>query len=143
LIGFDTNILLYAIDSRAGPKHATAALALGRALASAQALIPLQALGEFFHVATRKLGLAKPEARSFIAGWRATARIEPYGEPDLDLAMTASEQHGLAFWDALIWSVCERTGASWLVSEDFQHGRRLGRVTFVDPFDPAQVRLLD
>ena len=56
--------------------------------------------------------------------------------------MDARAAHGLPFWDALIWAVAERAGAASLVSEDFQPGRRLGRVNIVDPFDPANAARL-
>jgi predicted nucleic acid-binding protein len=51
--------------------------------------------------------------------------------------MRANLEHGLPVWDALIWAVCDRAGVEVLASEDFQNGRRLGRVTFLNPFDPA------
>jgi prevent-host-death family protein len=96
--------------------------------------------------AASAIGLPRPcsraTARRFVAGWRATTRVEPYDAADLGAAMQASEDHGLAFWDALIWAVAEWAGAAFLITEDLQPGRRLGRVTFVDPFDPASRALL-
>jgi predicted nucleic acid-binding protein len=50
--------------------------------------------------------------------------------------------HHLAFWDALIWAVYERAGVDILATEDFQGGRKLGHVRFVDPFVPANAPLL-
>jgi hypothetical protein len=38
--------------------------------------------------------------------------------------------------------VCERAGVSILASEGFQDGRRLGRVTILDPFNPNNARAL-
>jgi predicted nucleic acid-binding protein len=139
---FDSNILIYAIDSRGDARHRVAASALARAIRDRAAVVPLQALGEFYHVTTRKLGLARATARRFVDGWARTTRVEPYGEDDLGAAMRACEDHGLSFWDALIWAVAERTGAAFLVTEDLQPGRRLGRVTFIDPFDPANRAML-
>ena len=105
-------------------------------------MLPLQALGEFYHVTTRKFRLDRRLVRTFIDGWRRTARVEPYGEADFGQAMNCSETHGLTFWDAMIWAVSERVGASLLVTEDLQPGRRLGGVTFVNPFDRTNDRLL-
>ena len=60
----------------------------------------------------------------------------------LEAALRVVGEHDLPFWDALIWAVCERVGVDTLVTEDFQNGRRLGRVTFLDPFEPTNaVRL--
>jgi predicted nucleic acid-binding protein len=38
--------------------------------------------------------------------------------------------------------VCDRNGANILASEDFQDGRPLGRVTFLNPFNPANTARL-
>lgn len=134
---FDSNILIYASDSSQSERHRLATAAIGSAVVRGAALIPLQALGEFYYVRTRKLRRSREETRAFIDAWRRTARIEPYAEADLLPAMAASEAHGLSFWDAMIWAVSERAGASLLVSEDMQAGRRLGSVTLVNPFEPA------
>ncbi len=40
----------------------------------------------------------------------------------------------LSFWDALIVAAAERRGCQWLLSEDFQAGRKIGPVTVVNPF---------
>ena len=77
-----------------------------------------------------------------MAAWSATAELEGYTFEDIEAAMHAHAEHGLPFWDALLWAVCARAGVTLLASEDFQNGRTLGRVTFLNPFDPANaVRL--
>ena len=50
---------------------------------------------------------------------------------------------GLSFWDAMLWATARRAGCSVLLSEDFQDGRRLDGVLFVDPFAPENQRLVD
>lgn len=142
IISFDSNILIYASDRSQGERHRLATATLGEAIRRGSALIPLQVLGEFYHVRTRKLRRTGAETRTFIEGWRRTARIQPYDEADIEAAMSCTEAHGLSFWDAMIWAVSERAGAALLVTEDLQPGRRLGRVTFVNPFDPANRSLL-
>ena len=142
IVSFHSKILICAIDSRDGERHEIAAAVLGHAIASGMALLPLQALAEFYRLTTRKYGIDRPTARAFVEGWRHTARVEPYGEADIEAAMNACEAHGLSFWDAMIWAVSERVGASLLVTEDMQPGRRLGNVTLVNPFDPASRPLL-
>ncbi len=137
IVSFDSNVLIYAIDNRGGERHSVAASVLGHAIANGTALLPLQALGEFYHVTTRKFRIERGTARSFIDAWLRTARVEAYGEADIAAAMEASATHGLGFWDAMIWAVSERIGASVLVTEDMQHGRRLGGVTLMSPFAPA------
>ena len=36
--------------------------------------------------------------------------------------------------DAMLWSVADDADCSILLTEDLQHGRRLGNVTFINPF---------
>lgn len=62
---------------------------------------------------------------------------------DVRLALQAHRDHGLSIWDAMIWAVSRRAGASLLLSEDFQDGRVLKGVRFVNPFNPANTALID
>ena len=48
--------------------------------------------------------------------------------------MGAVRDHGLSFWDAMIWAVAKEAGATVLLTEDLQTGRELGGVTFLSPF---------
>jgi predicted nucleic acid-binding protein len=48
----------------------------------------------------------------------------------------------MSFWDALLWATADRIGVRHLLTEDFQDGRMLGGVTFVNPFNGANARLL-
>jgi predicted nucleic acid-binding protein len=54
-----------------------------------------------------------------------------------------TDEARLSYWDSLILAAAERAGCNWLLSEDFQPGRRLGDVTVVSPFgaDPAEFDL--
>jgi predicted nucleic acid-binding protein len=142
MIGIDTNILIYAVDNRAGQRHHAAGRLLRHALRQQTLFLPVQVLGEFCNAATRKLGQPADAIEPFLSSWTALARIEPYRAEDLGHALHAHAEHGLPFWDALIWAVCARAGVPVLASEDFQNGRTLGRVTFLDPFDPANATRL-
>jgi predicted nucleic acid-binding protein len=57
--------------------------------------------------------------------------------------MDAVERHGLSFWDAMLWATANRAGRRVLLSQDFQDGRRLDGVLFVDPFAAANRKLVD
>ena len=64
-------------------------------------------------------------------------------ESDLAVAVRAVEHHGLSFWDAMLWATAQRAGCRMLFSEDLQDGHRLGDVLFVNPFDPANRKLVN
>jgi predicted nucleic acid-binding protein len=142
MMAIDTNILVYASDAGAGDRHFVAKAVLKQAIARGTLILPIQVLGEFCHVAVRKVGHDMQKVEEFVLAWSAVAQVEGYGLADVRAALRARAEHALAFWDALIWAVCERIGAGILVSEDFQDGRRLGCVTFLNPFNPANASLL-
>lgn len=103
----------------------------------------LQTLGEFFAVVTRKGQLDAAAAAALIDGWRAVFPVHAAEEQALDDAIGAVRQHGLSFWDAMLWATAQQAGCGMLVTEDMQDGRKLGRVTFVDPFNAKNAALLD
>lgn len=142
MIAVDTNVLVYATDLGAEEKYRVAKALLAATMSAGILLLPLQVLGEFTHVAVRKAKHAPSTAEQFVLGWSAVAQVEAYRLDDVRSALRARVEHGLPFWDALIWAVCERCGVEALASEDFQDGRRLGRVTILDPFNPANAARL-
>jgi predicted nucleic acid-binding protein len=139
---FDTNVFGYAIDATAGRRHDTALDLVERALRSGETVLILQTLAEFYTMSTRKLETSPDDARSFLAGLRAALPVYAATDPDLDQAMRCSQRHGMSFWDAMLWATADRIGVRYLLSEDFQDGRVLGGVTFVDPFRDRNERLL-
>jgi predicted nucleic acid-binding protein len=48
----------------------------------------------------------------------------------------------MSFWDALLWATADRIGVRYLLTEDYQDGRTLGGVTFVDPFKDENEQFL-
>jgi predicted nucleic acid-binding protein len=133
-ICFDTNVLAYAIDASAGRRHAQAVEIVRTVTKSLDAVLILQTAAEFYAVATRKLDTTPEDARSFLERLRAVLPVHAAAAPDLERATTAAEHHGISFWDALLWATADRVGVRYLLTEDFQDGRTLGGVTFVDPF---------
>ena len=133
LVTLDTNILIYAIDRDAGPKHPVALQAMGEA-ARQNGILTLQALGEFFHATTRKGILAQEEAVDYINDWRAVFSVVAAGETALLEAMEAVREHGFSFWDAMLWATARQAGCAVILSENMQHGRKVGGVEIVNPF---------
>jgi predicted nucleic acid-binding protein len=142
VIAVDTNILVYAADAGAGDRHQEAKGLLKHVIARGALMLPLQVLGEFCHTALKKLLFEAEQVERFVIAWGAVAQVEGYGLADVRAALRAHADHGLPFWDGLIWAVCERHNVELLLSEDFQDGRRLGGVTFLDPFNPANAARL-
>ena len=140
-VSFDTNILVYAADSGAGEKHARAVDFTRRAVAG-DCILSLQSLAEFYYAVTRK-GLMTPEAAAgLIDEWRAVFPVCSASGDDLAEAITAVRRHRLSFWDAMLWAAAREAGCRMLLSEDFQDGRDIGGVRFVNPFITANDDLL-
>src|SRR5262245_24451144 len=142
MLGIDANVLVYAADSGEGVKHVRCREILAAAMTTGRVLIPAQALAEFVWVRTRKQRRPMAEALEFVDAWRELSQVAGYGDRDVSAAAETAQRHGMAFWDALIWAVCDRMGATVLVTEDFQDGRRLGAVKFLSPFNPVNAAQL-
>ncbi len=143
ILTIDTNILIYAIDLDAGEKHERAR-ALMSAVARADGALTLQALGEFFHATTRKKLLSAEKAERYINDWQVVFPIVAADETALIMAIGATREHVLFFWDALLWATARLAGCTVIVSEDMQHGRDLGGVEVIDPFsEPGGSKLAE
>jgi predicted nucleic acid-binding protein len=140
-LAFDTNLLVYAVDPSEGDRHVTASLLIERALHKRRGVLILQTLAEFHSVTTGQLKVRPEDMLRFVDRLRAVLAVHAADERDFDRA-TRADRHGLSFWDALLWATADRIGARYLLSEDFQDGRVLGGVTFVDPFKADNERLL-
>jgi predicted nucleic acid-binding protein len=129
----DSNLLLYCVDPADHDKRARATDWLDQLWASGTGRLSWQVLHEFYWNAVRKMGMAAADAREMVedlSQWRPV-------DTSLGLVQEAwywMDSAQLAYWDALIVAAAQRSGALYLLSEDFQHGRILGPVTVLDPF---------
>ena len=64
----DTNVVVYAYDSSAGAKQATAQQVLREAAASGEDVISVQVLGEFFQVTAKLSGCVRVLSEDLSAG---------------------------------------------------------------------------
>lgn len=131
----DTNVLVYAHDTDAGDRHATAKALLAELWESRSGSLSTQVLQEFYAVVTRKFKPPMPpgKARGIVAAYGEWCDIST--EPQLIIAASRlEEEHTLSFWDALIIQAAINVGADRLLSEDLQEGRRFGPLTIENPF---------
>lgn len=138
----DSNILIYAADRQAGERR-RAAIELLRRAVRADCVLTLQCLGEFFHVATRKLKLAAREVEPFIGDWRSAFAVHAADEQCLVAAIAVVERHGVQFWDAMLWATARQAGCRLLLSEDLHDGHTIDGVKCVNPFAVKNAPLLD
>jgi predicted nucleic acid-binding protein len=129
----DTNVLVYAEDPRDPDRRSTARAVVRDLWDSGSGALSTQVLQEFYAVATRKLGLTPARARRIVAEYD----VWPVVETTPQLIVSASllqEAHGVAFWDALIVEAALLAGATELLTEDLQAGRRFAELTVRNPF---------
>ena len=131
----DTNILAYAHDRSETARQPVARALLEELWRDRAGVLSTQILQEFYVVATRKFDPPMPRgaARELVVVYAAW----PVVRVDVPLILAASELeelHTLSFWDALVVEAARRAGATRLVTEDLQPGRRIGGVTVENPF---------
>jgi predicted nucleic acid-binding protein len=140
-VALDTNILAYAEGVNGAPKKKSA-LAIIEKLPPESTFLPVQVLGELFHVLVRKAGRPSERAQAAILSWQdAFPLIET--SPAIMLAATdLAVQHRLSIWDAVIFSASVAAGCRLLLSEDMQAGFTWSGVTVANPFASAKHELL-
>jgi predicted nucleic acid-binding protein len=141
-IALDTNVLAYA-EGINGATRKASALALIDQLPPDSTFLPVQTLGELFHVLVRKAGRSPSAARAAILNWGdAFPLIETTG-PVLLSAADLSTDHQFSIWDAVILSAAADAGCRLLLSEDMQDGFTWSGVTIANPFSSRRHPLLD
>jgi predicted nucleic acid-binding protein len=131
----DTNILVYAYDRSAGPKHAIAAQFMSDCWENENGCLSIQVLQEFYVNVTYKLPtpLDHQTARQIVADL-AQWRLQTPEVGDLLQAIDYQQSFQLSFWDAMIVQSATRLGCRALISEDLSDGQLYGDVKVINPF---------
>ncbi len=131
----DANILVYALDSSAGPKQVAAAQLLERLWTSDTGQLSVQVLQEFYVTVTRKLPRALPvaEAEDRIREWSTWEVFAPTAN-DLLAAIAVSKKAKVSFWDAMILHAAAESGCDVCWSEDLNDGQAWRGVRIRNPF---------
>lgn len=130
----DTNVLIYAHDIDAGPRHEVAKNILRELWSERAGLLSTQVLQEFYVNVTRKIAspLSKLSARAVVNSY-ATWCIET-GLADISAAFQIEDESQIGFWDALVIASAARAGAVRLLSEDLNSGQTIMGVLIKNPF---------
>ena len=129
----DTNVLIYTDDHDAPEKQRRAIEVYERVRRGRSGVISTQVLQEYFVAATRKLGVEAAVARRKVELFARldVVRIDPNA---ILAAIDFQRLHQVSFWDALIVQAALASACTALLSEDMQHGRRIGGLEIVNPF---------
>jgi predicted nucleic acid-binding protein len=130
---FDTNVLVYADDRRAGTKQTRAIDLVEEHRRDGTGVVSLQVLQEYFVTVTRKLNVDSPLARRKVEILSEFDVVVP-DVADILAAIDLHRLHGFSFWDALVLRAATQAGCSVLLTEDFQDGREINGIQVVNPF---------
>ncbi len=131
----DTNVLVYAHDRSAGPKHQRARQLLTELWAAGTGCLSIQVLQEFYVTITAKVRrpLDAESARQRVEDLSAWLVHSPAPE-DVVEAIRLQQTSRLSFWDAMIVVSARRLGCQALWSEDLNPGQTVAGVTVRNPF---------
>jgi predicted nucleic acid-binding protein len=132
----DTNVLVYIYADSDLRKQAIADVVANTLIGSAQAVVSTQVLAEFFHTATRKIGIAPRIVRERLAQYAVLCGVLIITADVLTIAARAVIEHQLSFWDALLWATALVNHVPYILSEDFQDGIKIEGVRILNPFTP-------
>jgi predicted nucleic acid-binding protein len=125
---FDTNVLLYLVsDDTAKANRAEELLVDG-------GVISVQVVNEFASVATRRYGVEIAKIREILSAIRTVCSVKPLEVETHELGLELAERYRYSIYDSMIVAAALRAGCSTLISEDFQNGQKIDRLTIVNPF---------
>lgn len=132
----DTNLFVYTFDAKAPAKAKTAALLIRRAADTGEGIISYQVVQEFFSVAFRRfpqpMSIAEAE-QYLITVLRPLLAV--HSSPAIYLeALRISEKYRTSWYDSLIVAAAIEGHCERLLSEDFQHGRKMDGIQIENPF---------
>lgn len=131
----DTNVLVYAHDTTSMAKHDIARDLVADLWETGTGLLSTQVLQELYVTVTRKIPRPLDNAAA-LRVLRALGEWELH-QVSIETITSGAELanlHKLSFWDGLIVAAALASDARYLVTEDLQHGFRLGELEVVNPF---------
>jgi predicted nucleic acid-binding protein len=131
----DTNVFVYLYDSDQPDKQARARALVERFGLSDTIVISTQVLQEFYVNVTRKFAKQLSDEQILLAT-RTLGRLRVV-EVSVEMIFSAidlARQFRFSFWDSLILQTALESQCKLLLTEDLQHGQRIGSLTIENPF---------
>ncbi len=131
----DTNILVYAHDTKDAKKSEIAGQLIFDGLLNGNCAISGQVLSEFFVTITKKVEnpLSPLVAKNEIDLLKSLEIVEI----NLQLVLSAIDihvKHNISYWDSLIIASAQKSKCSYLYSEDLNHNQKYDNVKICNPF---------
>jgi predicted nucleic acid-binding protein len=133
----ETNIVVYAYDLDDPKKHKIAQALIEELSDQDRLVLSTQVFNEFCSAMMspkRKTRMSPDQLAVILLELAATGEVVSIGPALTFRALNAMPCHGVSFWDALIWSAAVENNVALIYTEDFQDGRVVEGVRFVNPF---------
>lgn len=131
----DTNILIYSVDRRVAWKQDVALDIIKRARLL-DCWLTLQAVSEFYSVATRKRFVDMQRAAELAGAWLSIFPTASAVLGTVRKALPTAAAGRLSYWDALLVATAAEAGCAAILSEDMGDGMRIEGVEIINPFTP-------
>ena len=129
----DTNVFVYAADSKNPAKRAVARKLITTAVSLGECRINVQVLNEFTSVAHRKLGLTTDEIKAYLELFRALP-VLPVSVDVTEKGLDVMNRYEIQFYDALLLVSASESGCDEFISEDLNDGQVYCGMKVVNPF---------
>ncbi len=131
----DTNLLVYLFDPADRQKQVRAREVLNELHLYKTGRLSIQCLSEFFYVTTRgsRPLLTVIKALKQVERFQMLYPVFPLTAPIVLEAGRGVRDYQLAYYDAQIWAAAHLNQITIVLSEDFQSGRIVEGVRFINP----------
>lgn len=129
----DTNVVVYANDTRDAAKQECAVTLIAEAIRQGKGVISTQVLQEYANVALAKLGQRQDVVLRQLALLERLC-VVPQTPALVRRTVELRGLYGIAFWDAAIVAAAEHAGCERILSEDLNAGQFYGSVAVANPF---------
>lgn len=129
----DSNVVVYANDSRDGAKQKRALDIIGAAMHAGSGVISTQVLQEYAHIALGKLGQRQEVVLRQLT-LLERLHVVPQTPALVRRAVELRGLYGISFWDAAIVAAAESRGCTRILSEDLNAGQFYSSVAVANPF---------
>lgn len=133
----DTNVLVYAVSPAEPVKQARDFALLEELARSGDGCLAFQSCVEFLSAAAvkRPVRLSLDDALDFLEnGVLLDLRLLLPTAEVLPAAVRVMREHGVSFWDALIFGVARTSGVTEILSEDGPSGSTVEGIRYTNPF---------
>jgi len=130
---FDTNVLVYAVDSAFPEKQAIALQLIAEHARNRTGVISTQVLQEFYSAATRKLKIEPLNAKQHVRDFQIFDVVQVTPEI-IENGIDCSLLNQLSFWDGLVVEAAALAGCVEMLTEDLTDGQVARGVIMRNPF---------